>query len=315
MEYQKLGHTDLSISRIGFGCWAIGGHGYGLVNDDTSILAVNKAIELGINFFDTADVYGFGHSEKILAKALGSQRHKVVIATKFGVNWDSSGKTFLDCSPKHLTEAVEASLRRLNIDCIPLYQVHKHDNKTPLEEIAGALQLCREAGKIQYIGCSNFSFPMMEKLAGLCNVQSTQVPLNVREFGDGEMWRQLSEKSGFSVLAYNVLMRGLLTGKYNKESKFEIADTRDRDENFGGDKLSSNLELVNDLGRIGADYGKSPSQVAIKWMLENKFVTCTVIGAKNAEQVEENAGVFNWSISEKDFVYLMEKGQTEYPNI
>ena len=149
MEYAKLGLSDLRVSRIGFGCWAIGGHGYGKTDDKESIKAIQKALHLGINFFDTADVYGFGHSEEILCKALGSQKDNVIIATKFGVNWDERGNTFYDCSPKRVTEALEGSLRRLKIDCIPVYQIHWYDNVSPILETLEVLKKYQESGKIQ----------------------------------------------------------------------------------------------------------------------------------------------------------------------
>jgi len=139
MEYRRLGLTGLRISRVGFGCWAIGGHGYGLVTEKDFSAAVKEALDLGINFFDTADVYGFGRSERILAKALGSRRKEVVIATKFGVAWNKQGQTYKDCSPRRAEQALEGSLNRLKIDCIPLYQIHWHDGITPIPEIMQAL--------------------------------------------------------------------------------------------------------------------------------------------------------------------------------
>ena len=132
MEYKRLGLTDLEISRVGFGCWTMGKSRWGKVYDQDSIASVHEALNQGINFFDTADVYGFGHAEKILCKALGSHRNQVVIATKFGVNWDEKGNTSRDCSPKRVVEALEGSLRRLKLDCIPLYQIHWPDPKTPI---------------------------------------------------------------------------------------------------------------------------------------------------------------------------------------
>ena len=160
MEFRRLNNTNLEISRIGFGCWAIGGHGYGQVEETDAIAAIRKAVGEGINFFDTADVYGFGQSEKILSKALGHTRHKVVIATKFGVNWNDEGETFKDISAKHVKEAVEASLKRLEIESIPLYQVHWYDGKTPIEETLEVLNKCKKEGKIQNIGVSNFDMDL-----------------------------------------------------------------------------------------------------------------------------------------------------------
>ena len=144
MEYKLLGNTDLNVSTIAFGGWAIGGHGYGTVDDEISIKSIREALDLGINFFDTADIYGFGHSEKILSKALDAQRKNVIIATKFGVAWDNNGKTYKDCSPKRIVKALEDSLRRLRIDCISLYQIHWLDNKTPIKDTVEALIKCQK---------------------------------------------------------------------------------------------------------------------------------------------------------------------------
>lgn len=176
MEYKKLGHSDIEVSRIGFGCWAIGGHGYGKVDDRDSMLAIQKAVDLGINFFDTADVYGFGHFEEILSKALGSKRHDVVIATKFGVNWDNNGKTFLDCSPGRIETAIDASLRRLKLEMIPLYQIHWYDNVTPLEEVLLQLKRCQEIGKIRYIGLSNFPIALLVEFLNTYSIEAIQMP-------------------------------------------------------------------------------------------------------------------------------------------
>src|SRR5947207_3407434 len=157
MEYRKLAFTDLEVSRVGFGGWAISGHGWGPVDDRESAAAVQRALDLGINLFDTADVYGFGHSEEVLASALGDERRHAVIATKFGVTWDARGRVSRDVSPPRVVAALEASLRRLRLDCIPLYQVHWPDGATPVAATMEALRRCQEAGKVRWIGCCNFS--------------------------------------------------------------------------------------------------------------------------------------------------------------
>ena len=158
MEFVDLGKTNLKISRLGVGTWAIGGFGWGRIDDSDSIAALRKAWDLGINFFDTADIYGFGHAEEIIAKALGGDRKKAMIATKFGVRRGLDGKTFKDISPKYAVEALDASLRRLKLDCIPLYQIHwPDDGVTPVEETMAALDKCQAQGKIRFIGYSNFS--------------------------------------------------------------------------------------------------------------------------------------------------------------
>ena len=179
MEYKRLGLTDLKVSRIGFGCWAMGGHGWGKVDDKDSIAAIRRALDLGVNFFDTADVYGFGHSERILSKALGTNRSKVIIATKFGLKWDKSGKITKDISSKRVVEALDNSLKRLGVDCIPLYQIHWPDNITSISETMVALRKCQEKGKIKYIGCSNFSVKLIKEAQKISRLESLQLPYNI----------------------------------------------------------------------------------------------------------------------------------------
>lgn len=300
MEYKRLASTGLMISRIGFGCWAIGGHGYGIVDDRESIKAIHKALDLGINFFDTADVYGFGHSEKLLSKALGMQRDKVIIATKFGVAWNQNGKTFKDCSPKRLVEALEGSLRRLKLDCIPLYQIHWYDEKTPIEAIMETLLRCRDAGKILHVGCCNFSEDFVVRVSNIHRLQSYQCLYNLANRKHENIIKLSSEKLGMSVLAYGVIGRGVFSGKYSKNSQFGENDTRVKDPDFHGAQYDKNILIAGKLSEIGKKYGKSPVQVAIRWVLENSNVTCAITGSKTPEQVHENVGSVGWSLKQSD---------------
>ena len=300
MEYKRLGSTNLEISRIGFGCWAIGGHGYGSVDDRKSIKAIQKALDMGVNFFDTADVYGFGHSEEILSKALGSQRDKVIVATKFGVNWDENGRTFKDCSAKRIIEALDGSLRRLKIDCIPLYQIHWRDEKTPIEDVMGTLLKCRDAGKILHIGCCNFSKDLILRASNINRVESYQCLYNLAKRQDENIIKYSSEELNISVFAYGVIGRGVFSGKYNKNSQFGKNDTRVRDPDFCGARYNKNILIAEKLSEIGRKYGKSPAQVAIRWVLENSNVTCAITGSKTPEQVYENVGSIGWSLDQND---------------
>ena len=300
MEYKRLGSTNLEVSRIGFGCWAIGGHGYGSVDDSKSIKAIQKALDMGVNFFDTADVYGFGHSEEILGKALGGKRNEVIIATKFGVNWDKNKRTFKDCSPERVVEALEASLRRLKIDCIPLYQIHWHDEKTPIEDVMGTLLKCRDAGKILHIGCCNFSKDLILKASEILRVESYQCLYNLAKRQNENIIKDSSEELGISMLAYGVIGRGVFSAKYNKDSQFGENDTRMNDSDFHGAQYDKNILIAEKLSEIGKKYGKSPAQVAIRWVLENSNVTCAITGSKTPEQVYENVGSTGWSLDQSD---------------
>ncbi len=307
MEYRFLGNTSLQISRIGFGCWAMGGHGWGQVSDRESINAVKTALDCGINFFDTADVYGFGHSEEILGKALGSRRHDVVIATKFGVSWDEAANIGRNCSAVYIMKAVEASLKRLNIDYIPLYQIHWPDPKTPLEETMRALQKCREQGKIKYIGCSNFSDKNLLEAMAYADIVSIQLPYSfIRREIEDEMV-PLSVENKIGVLVYDTLARGLLSGKYGLDTKFGVNDSRNRDSNFMGQKFKDNLLLVEKLRAIGEKYGKYPAHVAVRWVLDNTLVTCAIIGMKTEQQVKDNMLSINWKLSKDDLQILAKR--------
>jgi aryl-alcohol dehydrogenase-like predicted oxidoreductase len=310
MEYKRLGETDLEVSRIGFGCWAIGGHGYGKVDDIESIQAIQKALSVGVNFFDTADVYGFGHSEEILSRALGSKRNEVIIATKFGVNWDRDGKTYKNCSSKRIVEALEGSLSRLQIDCIPLYQIHWYDGITPIYEMMETLKKCQKEGKIRHIGCSNFSVDLISEAFKVHRLESNQLLYNlVQRKSEIEILR-CAEELKMGIIVYGSLARGLFSGHYGLDASFTGNDTRGKDENFQGEKLKKNLQWLDKMKEIGVAYHKSPSQIAIRWVLENENVTCAMVGIKKAIQIEENVGAVGWRLNKEDFQFLSREMST-----
>ena len=305
MEYRKLG--ELLVSRIVYGCWAMGGHGWGVVNDQDSIHAVRRALDLGINIFDTADVYGFGHSETILSKALGSQRHDVVVATKVGVSWGVEGKISRDLSPGYVVKALENSLRRLNIDCIPLYQIHWPDPKTHITETLEALKKCQEQGKIRYIGCSNFDEVEFEALCHDNAIVSYQGPYSLIDKNiSSELIKNCVEKS-MCILTYGSLAKGLFSGKFTYNSVFKAEDTRSRDPNFQGEQFEHNLRLVERLKQVGLKYHKSNAQVALRWVLDTAGVSAVIAGIKTSAQIEENIGALDWSLSDKDYNFLGNK--------
>ena len=232
MEYTKLTNTELEISRIGIGCWAIGGHGWGYVDDNESIKAIHAALDSGVNFFDTADVYGLGHSERILSKALGNHRSNVVISTKFGLEWDESGNIQNNTTPERVVEAVENSLRRLNIESIPLYLIHHFDGVTPIERTMEALIECKKAGKIQNIGCSNLSMEMVDEANRLIPLSAVQIPYNVIDRGVEEDILPFLKELNISSLAFSSLAHGLLSGKYASKVEFSHDDIRSRSPYF-----------------------------------------------------------------------------------
>jgi aryl-alcohol dehydrogenase-like predicted oxidoreductase len=296
MKYSSLGSTELEISKIGLGCWAIGGHGYGPVEKKEAIRAVLTAFDLGINFFDTADVYGFGRSEEILSEALGKHRHRVVIATKFGVGWTAEGKTYKDCTREIILHALEGSLRRLKLQTIPLYQVHWWDGITAFDEIIETLKECQKAGKIRFFGCTNFSLEMIHEAQKSGRISSIQSAFNMLERENENLLRTCFFEHGMGTIAYSVLARGFFSGKYHIRSYFGKDDTRAKEIKRQKKKAQKMIQVAEQLKTIGLSFGKSPSQIAIKWVIDNPFITTAIVGAKNGKQVAENVAVFDWDL-------------------
>ena len=307
MEYEKLGRTGIMASRIGFGGWAIGGHGYGEVEDTRSIAAIRRALDSGITFFDTADVYGFGHSEEVLSKALESGIKDVIVATKFGVRWDESGRTVKDCSIGYIRKALEGSLRRLKTDCIQLYQLHWHDGVTPLSVVFEFLLRLQEEGKIRFIGCSNIPISVFHKTSGSGNVVSAQLQFSLVFRQSMKDLAVYHGQQGMATLVYSVLARGLLSGKYGQGSRFGERDTRGTDPDFRKN-LDLNAAIIEGVKEVAAKYRKTPSQVAIRWVLENPSVSCALVGIKSEKQALENAGAVGWHLEEEDRQYLNSLG-------
>lgn len=300
MEYSSIGKTNIRASRLGAGTWAIGGYGWGKINDDDSIAAIRKAFELGINLFDTSDIYGLGHAEEIIAKALGGRLKEVVVSTKFGLVPDTNGKTKKDASPKHLAEAIDASLRRLKLESIPLYLIHWPDPQTPIEKTMEALLRLQKAGKIGHIGCSNFSLDQIKEAQKYGRVEFVQAPYNIieREI-EGELLGYCRENQ-MGLFVFSPLMQGLLSGKFNENSRFGRQDIRSRYPNWSGQKLKSNLETVEKIKKIGKKYGKTPAQIAIRWVLENPAVASAMVGITRPEHIIENIGSVGWRLTAED---------------
>lgn len=305
MEYADVG--GLKVSRVGMGGCPLGGHGWGAADDQKSIDAVRFAVDHGVNFFDTADIYGLGHSESLLADALGERRKHVVIASKFGVRRTSSGKTVLDISPKYMREALEASLRRLKLECLPLYYIHWPDGKTPLYEILTELEKVRAEGKIRVIGLSNFSVDDVLEAQKIASIAAVQVQYSLVDRQIAESYTSLPAGVRVPLVTWGSLAQGLLTGKYGADARFGDDDRRGRYENFNGAKFQENLSVVARIGAIAENLGKSQAEVAIRWLLETEGVGAVLFGAKTTEQVRENIrSAGEWKLPIEDYVALSE---------
>ena len=304
LETMRLGRTGTPISRLGMGCWAIGGHGWGRVRDEDSIKAIRCALENGVTFFDTADAYGLGKSETMLADVLGLSRAKVVIASKGGVRWNETGKVWSDISPAYLRMAVENSLRRLRLDCIPLYYIHKPDDGTPIRESVAALERMREEGKIGAIGVANFSADQLLQALQVAPVAAVQVRLNIFERAASKELLGICGKHGITLVAWGALADGLLTGKFTENTKFSDDDHRSRMPEFTGDNVLGYVKCLKLLEQLAADRGRLVSQLALRWVLDFADVTCSLFGAKTDIQVMENLGADGWNLTKEDLAAI-----------
>lgn len=294
VEQLALGRTELRVSRIGFGCAAIGGYDYGPVNDGDSIRAVHHALDLGINVFDTAAVYGLGHSEQVLGRALAGRRERVVVATKFGVAWDDLGRTHRDASPKRIVEEADASLRRLGVDRIDVFQLHWPDGRTPMEEVMHALERLRRAGKIGAAGLCNVGIGDLDTAQRHGRVETLQLPYSLVDRDHEATLKAAVDRYGMGVLLYNVLAHGFLTGRYTSQSAFAGSDLRarpvaHRDAAHG---------IADTVRRVAERFGRSPAQVALRWVAQALPGGVVLAGMKRSQQVQENVAVTEWELDE-----------------
>ncbi len=306
MEYTTLGTSGLKVSRICMGGCPMGGYGWGKVQEDELVHAVHAAVDAGVTFFDTADVYGMGSSERTLGKSLDSRRDKVVIATKFGVRVEN-GRTFYDNSPQWMQQALEGSLKRLGTDCIDLYQIHYRDGKTPLEEVVAGLERLREQGKIRYFGLSNVfaaDVAEMAPLAGHFVSFQDEYSLACRKH-EADML-QVSTELGLTPLTWGSLGQGVLTGKYNRESSFGADDRRSRDiyVNFHGDKFQKNLNIVEAMRPIAEAHGKNLAATAIRFILDFLPRSVVLCGAKSPQQILGNIQGCDWQLTPEELHQL-----------
>jgi aryl-alcohol dehydrogenase-like predicted oxidoreductase len=259
-----------------------------------------------VNFFDTADVYGLGRSEILLSEALGPNAKKVVIASKFGVRWDSDGRTWKDISAKHMVHALEESLRRLKLDCIPLYYIHWPDLQTPIEEPVAALERMRQAGNIRAIGLSNFSAEDIDRACDVAPISALQLQYSLLNWQVAHAALPIARLRGIPFITWGSLAQGLLSGKYDETSVFQADDRRNRYENFRGSALRQNLRVVESVKQLASRLGKSSIQLAIRWLLQTNNVGSVLAGCKRPSQVEENLGALDFSLTAEHYRLLTE---------
>lgn len=290
MQKRILGAGGPELTVIGFGAWAIGGpwlFGWGAVDDEASTRAIRKALDLGINWIDTAAVYGLGHSEEVVGKTISGMRDRVFLATKCGMVWDEQRNVKIHLGPKSIRKEIEDSLRRLKTDYVDLYQFHWPDPDTPVEESWQVMTELQKEGKVKYIGVCNFDVPLLERCAAIAQVQSLQPPYSLIKQEVGSEILPYCLKQDIGVVAYSPMMSGLLSGKFDM-NRLAQDDWRRRDEKFQEPLLSKELALVEKLRPIAAKYGKPVGNLAVAWVNMNPAVTSSIVGARTDRQVEEN---------------------------
>jgi aryl-alcohol dehydrogenase-like predicted oxidoreductase len=298
MESVSIQGTSLVVSRIGLGTWAIGGWMWGGSDEQQSIRTIHEALDRGITLFDTAPVYGFGHSEEILGKALAQdgRRSRAAIATKVALDW-SDAKPFRNASRQRIMKEVEDSLRRLRTDVIDLYQVHWPDPGTPIAETAGAMADLLRAGKIRAIGVSNFSPAQMDAFRAVAPLHAAQPPYNLFERAIEKDVLPYCRKHDLAVLAYGSLCRGLLSGKMSATSRFDGDDLRKADPKFRPPRFAQYLAAVAALDRFAQqNYGKRVIDLAVRWVLDRGDSNIALWGARRPDQLASVSAAMGWHI-------------------
>jgi aryl-alcohol dehydrogenase-like predicted oxidoreductase len=306
MQTKPLGNSDLHITPIGFGAWAIGGSGWafgwGAQDDQDSVEAIRKALDLGVNWIDTAAIYGLGHSESVVAKALKGRSNRPYIFTKCSMIWNDKGEIGRSLKADSLRKEVEASLSRLEIDTIDLYQIHWPNPDPDVEEGWATLAKLKEEGKVRYIGVSNFSVEQLRRAQAIAPVTSLQPPYSlVNRAAESEIL-PFCQENNIGVIVYSPMQSGLLTGAMTPERIASMPDDdwRKQSAEFKEPRLSQNLKLVELLRQIGQTHDRSPGEVAIAWTLSNPAVTAAIVGGRNGKQVEGIIGAGEFRLDQQE---------------
>ncbi|HLG50791.1 MAG TPA: aldo/keto reductase [Chloroflexota bacterium] len=292
MEYRKMGDSDLVVSAIGFGCWEMGGN-YGAIDTRDVTEAIRRALDLGVTLYDTARAYGAGRSEELLGRALGADRQRVVVVTKCGLPTRPDQKPRRDARYASIIEDCEQSLRSLNTDYIDLFLVHWPDVETPIEETMRALNDLRAAGKVRYVGVSNFSAAQLRECRRYAPIIANQVGYNLFDRRWEREMFPTARELGVSIMAYGPLAHGLLTGAFTPETTFEESDWRSRGIVFGQalftpENFPKNLRVVDQLKTFAADKGTTLPRLALAWVLSNPQVAVALSGTRRPAEIEEN---------------------------
>ena len=309
MRTRKLGNTEIELTVVGLGTWAIGGpwqFGWGPQDDNEAIAAIIKALELGINWIDTAAIYGCGHSEELLGKALKQTKARPIIATKCGLLWNEKREKANCLKPESIRNECHASLKRLGIDAIDLYQIHWPDPDGDIERAWEEMARLQKEGKVRYIGVSNFNAAQLGHIRKIAPVASLQPPYSMIRRDVEKDLLPYCAKNNIGVIVYSPMQRGLLTGKFNKKrlSQLPPDDHRLVSSDFQEPEFSATLELVAKLKPIAERNKRTLAQLAIAWTLRRPEVTAAIVGARKPAQITETAPAADWILTKNDIAEI-----------
>jgi len=310
MGTTQLGTSDLHVTPIGFGAWAIGGSGWefawGSQDDRDSIAAIREALDAGINWIDTAAVYGLGHSEEVVARALEGMGNRPYVFTKCSMVWDEHRQIGHSLKADSIRRECEASLRRLKVDAIDLYQIHWPDPDKDIEEGWATMARLKAEGKVRNIGVSNFSVAQMKRAAAIAPITSLQPRYSLIHREIEAQILPFVARENIGVIAYSPMASGLLTGAMTPEriASLPADDWRKANSDFREPQLSSNLKLVRLLRAIGNHHGRSPGEVAVAWVLRNRAVTGAIVGARRPDQVRGLSGAAEFRLSPRELAEI-----------
>ncbi len=317
MQTRQLGNTDLQITPVGFGTWAIGGGewvgGWGSQDDAESIAAIHRALDLGINWIDTAPAYGLGRAEQVVARALRERSERPYIFTKCAIRWRDDRSIFNSLTAASVREECENSLRRLDTDVIDLYQIHWPDPEAEIEEGWATMVELQREGKVRHIGVSNFSVDQMQRIQKIAPIATLQPPYSlIRCHAEDELF-PFTQEQNIGVIGYSPMQSGLLTGKMTREriANFPHDDWRRNDAEFQEPRLTHNLETVEVMRAIGERHGHSPAEVAIAWTLRHPAVAGAIVGARRPAQVDGIIGAAEFRLSEDELAEIDEARNRE----
>ena len=318
METRQLGNSDLYITRIGFGAWAVGGSGWygsmGPQNEDDSVPAIHAALDRGINWIDTAALYGLGHSEEVVARALQGRSPRPYVFTKCARVWDANRNVGASMKAESIRRECEGSLRRLKTDVIDLYQIHWPEPDEEIEEGWAELVRLKNEGKVRYIGVSNFNVDQMKRAQTIAPITSLQPPYSLVTREIEKEILPYAQSQNIGVLVYSPMSAGLLTGRMTKQrvANFTAEDWRRNLPNFREPLLSRNLRFVERLREIGKRRGASPGEMAIAWSLNHPAVTGAILGFRSPQQVEGMSAAFELRLSPAEIAEIEAALQEEW---